>query len=549
VSEVFDFAQAWVDEYARLDPVAATAWGYTDHDDRLPDLSPAGHEERQRHRGDALERLDSIAADDPEERVAVLVMRELLSAERALDEAGEWLRPVSTIGSALEGLRYAFDLMPLETRDHADRVLARMTALPEAIRGLRETLDEGIARDVMAAPRQALVNAEQAATAAGERDAPAYFEELLTRLPEGVEPDERFEAAARDASRTLSDFARYLKETYAPASSQPDAAGRDRYPLHVRHHLGTEIDVDETSAWAWDELDAVEREMAEIAGEIVPGPGGTLAAAFEALEADPSQNILDQQGIKEWLQTTMDRAIERLDGTHFDIPAGLERIRAEAAPPGSPLGMYYSPPSADLSRPGTVWFAQDPSEPFPRWLNLTVAYHEGVPGHHLQNGIAVANAERLSAFQRLYAWIAGHGEGWALYAERLMRELGYFDEPGEVLGLLDAQRMRISRVIVDIGLHCGLTTPDGEAWTPDRAVEFMAAHTRLDAPTVRSEVNRYLGTPAQAIAYKLGEREWLAARDAFLSNTARTVREFHSRALDLGPVPLSSLREGLDLLD
>ncbi len=183
---------------------------------------------------------------------------------------------------------------------------------------------------------------------------------------------------------------------------------------------------------------------------------------------------------------------------------------------------------------------------------MSICYHEGVPGHHLQIAQVRYRADVLNRFQRLAGFISGHGEGWALYAERLMQELGYLDDPVYELGMLSAQAMRAVRVVVDIGMHLELTIPAGEAhhgerWTPELALPFVIERSRFPAAMMRSEVDRYLGMPGQAISYKVGEKVWLEARaDAQRRHgDAFDLKAFHAHALDLGGMGLDLLREEL----
>ncbi len=189
-------------------------------------------------------------------------------------------------------------------------------------------------------------------------------------------------------------------------------------------------------------------------------------------------------------------------------------------------------------------------------------FHEGAPGHHLQIGQAAVRAEVLNRWQRLLSWSSGHGEGWALYAERLMDELGYLDDPGDRLGMLDMQAFRAARVIVDIGMHLELEIPadnrlvdrcghaafhPGERWTPELGWEFLRAHSSMPDENLRFELNRYLGWPGQAPSYKIGERIWLQARaEAQARHGADfSLKAFHRAALDLGSLGLDPLRTAL----
>jgi uncharacterized protein (DUF885 family) len=210
--------------------------------------------------------------------------------------------------------------------------------------------------------------------------------------------------------------------------------------------------------------------------------------------------------------------------------------------------MYYTGPSEDFSRPGRTWYPTMGKTRFPLWGEVSIAYHEGVPGHHLQIGQVRFLRDRLSRFQRL-GGVAGHAEGWALYAERLMDELGYLTNPAHHLGMLRAQAMRAVRVIVDIGMHLELAIPDGQEfhpgarWTPALGQAFVDERSRFPADFMASEIVRYLGMPGQAICYKVGEKVWLEQRAAAQERHggAFDLKAFHSHALDLGPLGLDQL--------
>jgi len=173
-------------------------------------------------------------------------------------------------------------------------------------------------------------------------------------------------------------------------------------------------------------------------------------------------------------------------------------------------------------------------------------------------GQTQVRAESLNRWQRLLAWCSGHGEGWALYAERLMDDLGYLTDPGNRLGMLDGQSMRAARVIVDIGMHLELAVPrdnpfgfrPGERWTPELGWEFLRAHCRMPDEFLRFELNRYLGWPGQAPSYKVGERIWLQARDDAKARKGADfdLKAFHRQALDLGSLGLDPLRKALGRL-
>jgi uncharacterized protein (DUF885 family) len=187
---------------------------------------------------------------------------------------------------------------------------------------------------------------------------------------------------------------------------------------------------------------------------------------------------------------------------------------------------------------------------FGTWRETTTVFHEGVPGHHLQVGQTMVRSALLNRWRRLMCWVSGHGEGWALYAERLMADLGYVDDPADRLGMLDASAFRAMRVVGDIGTHCEFEAPaelGGGTWDADKLWQWVTAHARQDREMLEFEHLRYLGWPGQAPAYKVGERLWLQARDEVRrrEGDAFDLKAFHRRALDIGSVGLDVLSGAL----
>jgi uncharacterized protein (DUF885 family) len=549
-SEVFELADRYVEESAALDPIGATSRGIPGHETELTDFSPEGYAARVELARSYLEALGQLAPE-PEtvghaDRLAFGVMTERLAVDVDTYDAGEWRRSLRILGSPVQSIRSVFDLMPTATEaDWAD-VAARLEKVPTALAGYIDTLRDGAARGEVSPRRQALECAKQADTWSG--DSP-FFLNLVEKAPDGPLSD-RLDRAAGAATEAYAGLASYLRDVYAPAASEVDAVGADRYQLAARAWLGTGIDAVDTYRWGWDELGRIEAEMAAVAEKIVPG--GTVEDAKALLESDPDRAIEGEENLRAWIQDLMDSTIAELDGRHFDIPEPVKTVQAMIAPPGGAAAMYYTPPSEDFSRPGRTWYPTLGKTRFPLWGEVSIAYHEGVPGHHLQVGQAVYLAGELSRFQRTI-YVAGHSEGWALYAERLMDELGYLGNPDYRLGQLRAQAMRAVRVVVDLGMHLQLQIPNGqpfhpgETWTPELAREFAQARAHFPPDFMASEIIRYLGWPAQAISYKVGERVWLETREEVRHRHGPSfdLKEFHQAALSLGPLGLDQMRTEL----
>jgi len=543
---IYSLSDRFIDEMAALDPLAATYLGVAGYDDKMTDFSPAGHDARATHAAQTLTALDALSPSDDADRLAAGVLRNDLELAVAEHTAGEHLRGIRVIAGDLDGARSVFDLMPTGSEGDWENIAARMEAFPTTLAGMRASWQEGLARGVAAPVRQALAVAGQAAAWAGSSDdgffagfaATAQVSEVLSR---------RLQSAARDCSAALSETAAFLRGEYARRADPNDGVGEERHSFARRRYLGMSVDAKDAYDWGWDEVARLDAEILRVGEEILPG--ASAAEVRHLLDTDPVRAVHGETNLRNWLQELMDEAMVFLiDNHHFDIPQSIRRCEAMISPPGGAAAMYYTGPSEDLARPGRTWYPLNGRTSVPRWGEPTTAYHEGVPGHHLQVAMATVNADQLSRYQR-NTFVSGHGEGWALYAERLMDEFGFFTNPDYRLGYLYGQAMRAARVVIDIGLHCGFEIPSswpwhpGEAWTPGLALEFLTERSSSDDEFNRSEIDRYLGWPAQAISYKLGERVWLDLRDDAKRRLGAqfNLRDWHAYALNLGNL-------GLDLL-
>ena len=554
MSQVFDIADRYVERVAEMSPISATYMGVPGHDHEINDFSPEASEAEAQLDRDTLVELESAETEDDRDRIARDAMRDSLRLNLDRHDANEHFRSLSMIHSPVHSVRQVFDLMPRETEEHWANIASRMSRIPAALHSYRRTLEEGLSRGLVVARRQASETAGQCDVWTGTAEGHASFFQALVEAfdqsdvaSSGLRSD--LVAASETAEEGVADMARFLRDTYVPGASEQDAVGEERYSLGARVYNGVELDLHDTYAWGWEQLAWVDSEMEQTAEQIAPGQG--VEAAKELLETDPARSIDGEAEFTVWMQELQDRTISELDGTHFDVAEPVKTIEALIAPPGGALAMYYTPPSEDFSRPGRTWYPTGGKTRFPLWGEVSIAYHEGVPGHHFHLGTTVALSDRLSRFQRLLGGSSGQIEGWALYAERLMGELGYLENPDYYLGMLRAQALRSVRVIIDIGMHLELLIPDGqdfhpgEQWTPELGLEFINLKSHFPADFVASEVSRYLGIPGQAISYKVGEREWLAAHEESKQRLGSSfdLKEWHTRALSLGPMGLAQMRE------
>ncbi|MEY9875214.1 uncharacterized protein (DUF885 family) [Streptacidiphilus sp. MAP12-33] len=547
-----------VDRVAAVDPGVATWLGLDPSNDRLPDLTPQGLDTLADVSRDTLRRLDALEeSGDPAEQSCARLLRERLTAELRWHDTGEEFRAVRNLHAPVHGLRSLLTMMPTATDEDWAPVLGRLRRLPETLAGHRATLAEGVRRGLFAAPRQAEVLAAQLTQWTGEEKTggPGWFADFVAPAPEALRPE--LEAAAREATTAVASFRDWVRADYAPAAKgTPDAVGRERYLVAARRFTGADLDLDEAYDWAWEEFHRVWADMGAEARRVLPGAGVQEAREHLNLHGHTVQGA---EEMRAWLQQLVEEAIEALDGTHFDIEGPLRRVETRIAPAGTAAAPYYSGPSLDFSRPGRTYLPLangDAEGRFHTWQLVSTWYHEGVPGHHLQLASWTAAAEQLSRYQVTLGKVSANVEGWALYAERLMDELGFLADPGRRLGYLGKQMMRIVRVIIDIGMHLEYTIPShspfhpGERWTPALATDFLDAYVGLPPASRDSEIVRYLGLPGQAIGYKLGERAWLAGRDAARSRLGARfdLKAWHMAAIRQGSLGLDDLTENLAAL-
>ncbi|GLY05153.1 MULTISPECIES: DUF885 domain-containing protein [Actinoplanes] len=553
MGRIDELADRYVDEWAELNPTGATAVGIAGHDDKTDDLSPEGYAAQAELVRRTINDLDTVDPVDEPENVAKEAMLERLGLELTRYDTGYAATDVNVITSGLHGLRMTFDVMPTEGEEAVANIAARLNAFPTALEQYRRTLLEGADKGLISARAQLLAVAEQCeAWTDPTRD--GFFQGLASRLRATGALATELQHGAAAATAATAAFGVFLREELAPRGRDKEAAGPERYALGSQYFLGAKVDQLETYLWGFDELDRLEREMRAVSA-VIAGKGATVDEAVAVLDADPARNIGSKEEFRDWMQALSDRAISELNGTHFDIEPPAQKLEC-CLTPTSDGAIYYTGPSEDFSRPGRMWWAVPEGQAsFSTWREVTTVYHEGVPGHHLQVSQALLRADSLNRWQRLLCWCSGHGEGWALYAERLMDDLGYLTDPGDRLGMLDAQALRACRVIVDIGMHLELEIPrdnpfgfhPGERWTPQLGWDFLRAHTRQPEEVLRFEWKRYLGWPGQAPSYKVGERIWLQARDEAKRRKGSdfNLKSFHRDALDLGSLGLDPLRKAL----
>ncbi|WP_406264724.1 DUF885 domain-containing protein [Streptomyces sp. NBC_00191] len=547
-------ADAYVDALIELDPTIGTYLGVKESSGLLPDYSPAGQEAFAGLARDTLARLDQAeklpGAENDAERRCGRLLRERLTAELAVHEADEGLRTVSNLRSPVHTVREVFTVTPTETDEDWAAIARRLRAVPHALEGYRASLELGLERKLLGGPRATQTNIGQITEWIGTDR--SWFDDFVADGPATLRTE--LDAAARSATEALTELRDWMRDVYAPAvADAPDTVGRERYARWSRYFNGTDLDLDEAYAYGWSEYHRLLAEMKSEADKILPGAGPWEALAHLDVHGEHIEGV---EEVRVWLQKLMDEAIEALDGTHFELAERVRKVESRIAPPGGAAAPYYTGPSEDFTRPGRTWLPTMGETRFPVYDLVSTWYHEGVPGHHLQIAQWVHVADQLSRYQATIGGVSANAEGWALYAERLMDELGFLPDPERRLGYLDAQMMRACRVIVDIGMHLELEIPadspfhPGEVWTPELAQAFFGGHSGRPADFVESELTRYLSVPAQAIGYKLGERAWLLGRENArrAHGDAFDAKAWHMAALSQGSLGLDDLVDELSKL-
>ena len=537
-------AEEYVDRSLALSPSLALYLGI-DGAKGFDDFSPAGLAAANDLTIETLAKLDEAeqGADlDEVDLVTIDAMRERLSVDRDYYEAGIKHSSLNVIESPLQAIRDAFDLMPTETTANWETVDTTMAAVPKSVAGYQESLALAKSRGQVSARIQVEKVIEQARAVA---EPGSNFDQLVagaTAVPSALR--EQLASHAEAARESFSQLADFLGTELLPVAPEDEACGREAYALFSRDFLGAEVDFDETYAWGLEELARIDVEQREVAEKI--HPGAELFQVMDELNKDPKRTLNGSEALRGWMQKVADEAITELGKSHFDIPEPVRTIECMIAPSATG-GIYYTGPTDDFSRPGRMWWSvPEGVTEFATWQEKTTVYHEGVPGHHLQVGQATYVSETLNRWRRLMCWVSGHGEGWALYAEKLMADLGFMDDPGDYLGMLDSQRLRAARVVLDIGFHLGLEAPDslgGGIWNREKAWQFLTDNVAMDRSFLAFELDRYLGWPGQAPSYKIGQRLWEQFRDEAKAEAGSDfdLKAFHTKALNLGSVGLDTL--------
>lgn len=475
--------------------------------------------------------------DSHDELAKKIILRDI---ETYLHDANDFY-PYADFGSMYsepEAIFEVFKVMPKETRRDILDIIKRMEKIPVAFAEWTTALND--------VARLNVVNAKvrvQYLIDVLNNYASGSFQEFAKGINK---EDKRLMKAAKVADVSCEQLASWLEIKYMPMAQDNYAAGKERYLKNVKDYTGLDIDPLRIYQWGIDELNRINVDMMNLSKEF--GEFENLMDIRDYLNNNPKYYIDGRDEFKAFLEGVTKQAIKELSGTVFTIPVAMRKCVVELDDDSIDESPYYKHPSDDMTRPGKTVYPTLGRTRFTTWENYSTWFHESVPGHHMQIAYANLNKDTLTRYQREHAWQSGYGEGWALYSERLMDELGYFDDPGYKMGYLMCQAMRAARLVVDIGLHLEYKNAyDGEPWSFDTAVKFMEEFALLNHTYAVNEVKRYISWPGQAITYKIGEKVWLDAREDAKKRLGDKfdLKKFHTYALKLGPMGLDLLQDEL----
>jgi uncharacterized protein (DUF885 family) len=466
----------------------------------------------------------------------------LIDMDNYINDADD-LWPYTYFGSVFseaQSLFEVFEVMPKDTRKDVLNIIKRLEKMPVALNQWAHSLK--------------IIQSKGHSNAKMRID---FVIAILNNLSDGKiskyaetvdKDDKRLMKAAREAEMAFEQLSAWLEAKYKPLAEENWRVGKQRYIKTVKDQSGLTIDPKKVYYDGMHELSLINEQMWEVGKQI--DPNATKLSDFsKILNNDPEYIIEGVDNFKAFLEGVTSKAIKDMSGKYFTIPVAIKKCEVVMDEDTIDESPYYKGPSDDLQRPGKTYYPTLGRTKFTTWENYSTWFHESVPGHHMQIATSTLNKETLSVYQREYAWNSGYGEGWALYSEKLMDELGYFDKPGYKMGYLMCQAMRAARMVVDVGLHLGYKYPDGDGqiWTPELAVEYMKEKALLNHSYAVSEVNRYISWAGQAITYKLGEKVWLDAREDAKKRLGNKfdLKKFHMYALKLGPMGLDMLKEEL----
>ncbi len=540
--------EAWVGSLA-ANPVGATAIGDRRFDDRLEDLSPAATAAERRRLTDLLERVRAVRSEDVDPTDATT--REALIGFIQMDLDVREADIARWSADPLEGPQVLFlnlaSFQPLDTPQDGQNLLARWGQmdrfLAQRSADVRETAAAGVVSPE--APLRKVIDELDDLLGSPAGSAPLLAPAQSPRPGWSAADRERFDPAlaALVAERILPAFAAYRRVLVdeilprARANDRPGlvhvVGGSEAYRRLIRAHTSLERSPEEIHALGLAEIERIDAELESLGGRVLGTADRSEAVA--RLRGDPALHFTTREEVLATAQGALARAEAAIPDWFGILPTTrCDVVEMEAHESKHSTIAYYLQPAEDGSRPGRYYLNTSAPATRPRYEAEALAFHESVPGHHLQ--LAIGQELRgLPAFRR-HAGTTAYFEGWGLYTERLSDEMGLYSGDLDRIGIASFDGWRASRLVVDTGMHA-------LGWSRDRAIAFMLEHTALAPDNIANEVDRYITWPGQALAYKLGQLEILRLRTAARDRLGAhfDIRAFHDAVLSQGALPLTTL--------
>ena len=531
-------------------PEFATYVGDTRFNDRLGDYSAAEIKRGAEHDAEALARLQAIPAVNLTEQQTIsrgIMLRQL---QMSIDgyRLKEWEMPVSQMNGVHLDLPAMYSQMPFNNAQDYRNYIARLHQVPRVFNEVTATMRLGM-RDHLMQPRFLLekvaVEAREIADTHGMKSSfalpLAHFPASITSAEQQIITHDLLATIDRDVLPAYVIFAAFVRDTYAPAGRAEPGIwalpnGDALYRQGIREHVQTTMDADAIFNEGMREVNEINAQMLALAKI----QGFNDLASFHAhINAEPKLHATSGEQLLKLYAGYEAQSRAKLDQVVPVVPTlGLEVVPMDAFRAPNAVPADYSPGSTASQRPGRV--NVNLYSPTSRLLlNVeAIAYHEGLPGHHLQFAFA-DTLQGLPNFRR-YASYDAYSEGWALYAELLGKEMGFYTDPYNEYGRLQNEMWRAIRLVVDTGVH-------QKHWTRQQMVDFFKQHTAMDDQNIQTEVDRYISWPGQALSYRLGQQKILQLRERARTELGPRydIRKFHECVLSLGPVPLDILDESI----
>jgi uncharacterized protein (DUF885 family) len=529
-------------------PTEATYLGDYRYDDRLTDYSDAARREAIALRRSLLRRLDGLAPSEfsANDALNARLFRHTLVEDIDLAQLPDRFLPVRQQNGPHITLPMLRLSQPMKTHEQCRKYARRLLAFPAQVDQVIDRMNAGVQKGIVA-PRIVIEKTipQIEAQMKDNPDESDLFSAYTAHHPDPKSPLRRsLDAEMRQAvSRAIDGYRKlrdYLRNDYLPVCRETVGVchlpgGLEWYARAARHHTTTEKTPEEIHQTGLDELTRIHAAMRDIMRQV--GFEGSIPEFFEHLRGRPDQHFSSASEMMRDFAAALRRSdanlpklFGRLPKTPYDLKE-IEAFRAPAAP-----AAYYYPAPDDGSRPAYFYVNTYQPEKRPRFTMEALAYHEAMPGHHLQ--IALVQENRTLPMFRRHGHVTVFVEGWGLYSESLGHDLGGYRDPYQVFGWLTFDAWRASRLVVDTGMHA-------LGWTRQRAIDFMKQNTALSDLDIENEIDRYIAWPGQALAYKIGQLEisrMRAEAEAALGERF-DIRRFHDYLLIEGPLPLDILQD------